>query len=211
MNENQKRACAILDAMLSRQRMKAVIPPRSSEDLLPSPEKTPDTNTIPASWCDGWAFALPPALGSALDCIITDIYETKIVCNEDGNPIQDTDKNGVPLFYKVNSKKLGVKKGEPIPKRIQIKIGTKWTQGTEFAFREGYTMHGVDSNGIACIQVKAANKSSPACGGNARDPGLIELLVYRPDPSPNGCWKYETTLTMTQDQLVRLCITGEQS
>ena len=80
-----------------------------------------------------------------------------------------------------------------------------WTQGTAFAFRDGYTIHKTD--GSMAVQVMAGKSATPARDGVKRDPGSVLAQTYtRADDS--GAWKAAQLLSGSQDDFVRYLICG---
>lgn len=90
-----------------------------------------------------------------------------------------------------------------------------WTQTTNFAFREGYTLHQaapstwaeqLDGNGISLQIVEAL----PAAAGNAgmdRDSGFVVFQLF--EKSDDGKKMQPVSKhTLTQDDFIRYLITG---
>lgn len=95
-----------------------------------------------------------------------------------------------------------------------------WTQGSWFAFKVGDTFY--DTAQVRaeelwadsmqhlrfCITVLRAGDARPRDGESERSPGYVELEVHKPDAERKRL-VLVGTFSMTQDQFVRLLITGE--
>jgi hypothetical protein len=92
-----------------------------------------------------------------------------------------------------------------------------WTQGANFSFAPGDTIYDtplayqVWSEALqhirTCIQVSQATSVQPPTGGTPRQPGAVTFSVMAPN-EPRTALAHVRTYTVTQDEFVRILITG---
>ena len=102
---------------------------------LASAVRKPSWNERPeqwaTDWCAGWAFHPQPSLAEALDLRLAQRTKTVYAKDAAGNKIPLRQPDGTPVLSPAGKPKY----------QSQVFISLIWTQGSGFAFREGYTIH----------------------------------------------------------------------
>ena len=132
MNAEQQRALDLLEKLISAKPEKRVL---RSLELLGSPIVSPPHNQRPeewGGWCDGWALCVQPTLATALDILLTPKVWKESVLDEHEQQIPKLLADGLPKL----------EKGRPVYRTIQRQT-LRWTQGSTFDFKQGYTIHDV--------------------------------------------------------------------
>lgn len=161
-----------------------------------------------ADWCAGWAFHLQPSLAEALDLRLAQRTKTVYAKDAAGNKIPLLQPDGTPVLSPAGKPKY----------QSQVFISLIWTQGSGFAFREGYTVHDAPealnlpwSDALrvlnTSIQITQASPAVPAAGDKARDPGHVTFRVYKPNEDRTQMEAVEER-SVTQDEFVRILICG---
>lgn len=167
-------------------------------EFLASTVSNPAWNERPeqwaVDWCAGWAFHLQPSLAESLDLRLV-------------KRVRKASQAGGKTAAGGKSASAGT--SESI---------LEWTQGSAFAFREGYTIHDAPeawtlpwSEALrflkASLQVTQASPAVPAAGDKPRDPGRVVFRVYRPGKDGTRMEAAEER-SATQDEFVRMLICG---
>lgn len=208
MNAEQQRALDLLEKLISAKPEKRVL---RSLELLGSPIVSPPHNQRPeewGGWCDGWALCIQPTLATALDILLTPKVWKESVLDEHEQQIPKLLADGLPKL----------EKGWPVYRTIQRQT-LRWTQGSTFDFKQGYTIHDVPearsmSWGQALhylkytVQIAKASPAVPATKDTPRDPGAVIFRVYSPNQERTKVELVDERTT-TQDGFVRFLITGE--
>ena len=160
-------------------------------------------------WCATWAFHVPPSMATALDIQLTQKSWTEEIRDERGKRI--------PLLNEDGTKALTAS-GKPKFKKITHKT-LVWTQGSAFDFHPGSVIYDSPAayslpwgTGIKAIrnalQVITASPAEPVSVNNpTRKSGVVIAKLLRPNAEQTGLIE-EETFTFTQDEFVRILITG---
>ena len=144
-------------------------------------------------WCATWAFHVPPSMATALDIQLTQKSWTEEIRDERGKRI--------PLLNEDGTKALTAS-GKPA-----------------FDFHPGYVIYDSPAayslpwgTGIKAIrnalQVITASPAEPVSVNNpTRKSGVVIAKLLRPNAEQTGLIE-EETFTFTQDEFVRILITG---
>lgn len=179
---------------------------------LASAVRKPSWNERPeqwaTDWCAGWAFHPQPSLAEALDLRLAQRTKTVYTKDAAGNKIPLRQPDGTPVLSPAGKPKY----------QSQVFISLIWTQGSGFAFREGYTIHDApealnlpwgDALRVlnTSIQITQASPAVPATGDKARDPGHVTFRIYKPNEDRTRMEAVEER-SVTQDEFVRMLICG---
>lgn len=199
LQESQKRALALLDALLEQERGKRRI--KNDEAFLATAASRPRWDAGPAlwarDWCAGWAFQPDYAHARALGIELA--RRSRVI----GHYIEPGDGGFRPVPSRDAAGRIKKGKNSAVLPAPMSRVWMLWTQSTAFAFRAGYTVH---SQGPASLQVLRAAPAHPADKDAGRDPGEVMFRIYLRE---NGRFAPGEIRAMSQDDFVRFLIRGD--